>query len=104
MTTTAWSGGSARLVLELASELHAVVVSRLLGIHQNTADAWQRLAGLDLTCAAEITHRQESTATPARNAPARPQTAGLATGTQVQVYRRRCSHLRGHDDGSEGDE
>ncbi|AVI00132.1 hypothetical protein C5L38_34290 (plasmid) [Streptomyces sp. WAC00288] len=44
-------------LIELASELPAVVVSRLLGIHQNTADAWQRLTGQDHTYAAEITHR-----------------------------------------------
>ncbi|MGA5348689.1 hypothetical protein ACPCSQ_23915 [Streptomyces griseoincarnatus] len=45
-------------LIELASELPAVVVSRLLGIHQNTADTWQRLAGQDHTYAADITQRQ----------------------------------------------
>ncbi|WP_051716986.1 hypothetical protein [Streptomyces sp. NRRL F-5727] len=45
-------------LIELASELPAVVVSRLLGIHQSTADTRQRLAGQDHAYAADITHRQ----------------------------------------------
>ncbi|MFC7908335.1 site-specific integrase [Streptomyces nigra] len=45
-------------LVELASELPAVVVSRLLGIHQNTADTWKRLAGQDNSYAAEIANRQ----------------------------------------------
>ncbi|MER7540119.1 hypothetical protein ABTX77_35870 [Streptomyces sp. NPDC097704] len=45
-------------LIELASELPAVIVSRLLGIHQSTADTWQRLAGQDHCYAADITHRQ----------------------------------------------
>lgn len=28
--------------MDIAAELPAVVVSRLLGFHQNTADLWQR--------------------------------------------------------------
>ncbi|MER8036580.1 hypothetical protein [Streptomyces hydrogenans] len=46
-------------LIELASELPAVVVSRLLGIHQNTADTWHRLAGQDYTYAVEIAHRSD---------------------------------------------
>lgn len=44
-------------LVELASELPAVVVSRLLGIHQNTADAWRHIAGLDNAYAAVLTCR-----------------------------------------------
>ncbi|MGW7594861.1 hypothetical protein [Streptomyces rubiginosohelvolus] len=44
-------------LVELASELPAVVVSRLLGIHQNTADTWKRLAGQDNDYAAEVARR-----------------------------------------------
>lgn len=32
-------------------------VSRLLGVHQNTADTWRHIAGLDNTCAAVLTRR-----------------------------------------------
>ncbi len=45
-------------LIELASELPAVVFGRLLGIHQNTADTCHRLAGQDHTYAADITRRQ----------------------------------------------
>ncbi|MEU3199533.1 MULTISPECIES: hypothetical protein [unclassified Streptomyces] len=34
-------------LVELASELPAVMVSRLLGVHQNTADSWKRIGGQD---------------------------------------------------------
>jgi hypothetical protein len=34
-------------LVEPASELPAVVVSRLLGIHQTTADTWKRIGGQD---------------------------------------------------------
>ena len=44
-------------LVELASELPAVVVSRLLGIHQNTADAWRRIGGQDGSYAAELACR-----------------------------------------------
>jgi hypothetical protein len=44
-------------LVELASELPAVVVSRLLGIHQNTADTWKRIAGRDNSYAAEVAKR-----------------------------------------------
>ncbi|MFF9403816.1 hypothetical protein [Streptomyces sp. NPDC014744] len=47
-------------LIELASELPAVVVSRLLGIYQNTADTWKRLAGQVNTYAVEVTSRQQS--------------------------------------------
>ncbi|MFE4369741.1 hypothetical protein ACFRMN_16215 [Streptomyces sp. NPDC056835] len=43
--------------VELASELPAVVVSRLLGIHRNTADTWKRLVGQGNTYAAEVASR-----------------------------------------------
>jgi len=36
-------------LVELASELPAVVVSRLLGVHQTTADTWKRIGGQDNT-------------------------------------------------------
>ncbi|MER7742565.1 hypothetical protein ABTX34_30375 [Streptomyces sp. NPDC096538] len=41
-------------LVELASELPAVMVSRLLGVHQNTADPWKRIGGQDNTYAAEL--------------------------------------------------
>lgn len=44
-------------LVELASELPAVVVSRLLGVHQNTADAWKRIGGQDNAYAAEVASR-----------------------------------------------
>ncbi len=44
-------------LVELASELPAVVVSRLLGVHQTTADTWKRIGGQDNTYAAEIAQR-----------------------------------------------
>jgi hypothetical protein len=44
-------------LVEPASELPAVVVSRLLGIHQNTADAWRRIGGQDGSYAAELACR-----------------------------------------------
>lgn len=44
-------------LVELASELPAVVVSRLLGIHQNTADTWRHISGQDNTYASEIARR-----------------------------------------------
>lgn len=44
-------------LVELASELPAVVVSRLLGIDQNTADTWKRIGGQDNTYAAEVADR-----------------------------------------------
>lgn len=44
-------------LVELASELLAVIVNRLLGIHQNTADTWRRIGGQDNNYAAEIAHR-----------------------------------------------
>ncbi|MFT9480258.1 hypothetical protein [Streptomyces sp. 11-1-2] len=43
--------------VELASELPAVMVSRLLGVHQNTADAWKRIGGQDNAYAAEVASR-----------------------------------------------
>ncbi|WP_406408372.1 hypothetical protein [Streptomyces sp. NBC_01643] len=43
-------------LVELASELPAVV-SRLLGVHQNTADAWKRIGGQDNAYAAEVASR-----------------------------------------------
>ncbi|MEU1223328.1 hypothetical protein [Streptomyces microflavus] len=45
------------LVELVASELPAVVVSRLLGIHQNTADTWRHISGQDNTYASEIARR-----------------------------------------------
>jgi hypothetical protein len=44
-------------LVELASELPAVVVSRLLGVHQNTADAGKRIGGQDNAYAAEVASR-----------------------------------------------
>lgn len=44
-------------LVELASELPAVVVSRLLGIRQNTADTWSYISGQDNTYASEIARR-----------------------------------------------
>ncbi|MER6350111.1 hypothetical protein ACWC10_36855 [Streptomyces sp. NPDC001595] len=44
-------------LVELASELPAVMVSRLLGVHQNTADSWKRIGGQDNAYAAEIASR-----------------------------------------------
>jgi hypothetical protein len=44
-------------LVELASELPAVVVSRLLGVHQNTADAWKRIGVQDNAYAAEVASR-----------------------------------------------
>ncbi|MFJ2198499.1 hypothetical protein [Streptomyces violaceusniger] len=43
--------------VELASELPAVMVSRLLGVHQNTADAWKCVGGQDNAYAAEVASR-----------------------------------------------
>ncbi|MET9607221.1 hypothetical protein ABZZ17_19395 [Streptomyces sp. NPDC006512] len=45
-------------LVELASELPAVVVSRLLGIHQNTADTWERIAGRANSYTAEVANRR----------------------------------------------
>ena len=45
------------VLVEPASELPAVVVSRLLGVHQTTADTWKRIGGQDNTYAAEIAQR-----------------------------------------------
>ncbi|MEU8927882.1 hypothetical protein AB0D10_44465 [Kitasatospora sp. NPDC048545] len=45
-------------LMDLAAELPAVVVSRLLGFHQNTADTWQREAtGSGTEYAADLTRR-----------------------------------------------
>lgn len=45
-------------LIELASELPTPIISRLLGLHQKTADSWSREAGTaDAEYAAEITHR-----------------------------------------------
>ncbi|MGW3950180.1 hypothetical protein ACWEKM_04225 [Streptomyces sp. NPDC004752] len=44
-------------LVELASELPPVVVSRLLGIHQSTADVWQRIVGHGNTYAADVARR-----------------------------------------------
>ncbi|MFD7954318.1 hypothetical protein ACFV4X_12565 [Streptomyces ardesiacus] len=45
-------------LMDLASELPPVVLSRLLGFHQNTADAWQREAtGFGADYAADLTRR-----------------------------------------------
>lgn len=50
-------------LVELAYELPAVMVSRLLGVHQNTADSWKRIGGQDKAYAAEVASRQQSTVT-----------------------------------------
>ncbi|MEU3265720.1 hypothetical protein [Streptomyces bacillaris] len=47
-------------LVELASELPAVMVSRLLGVHQDTADSWNRIGGQDNVYAAEIASRKQS--------------------------------------------
>jgi hypothetical protein len=44
-------------LVELASELPAVMVSRLLGVHQSTADSWKRIGGQDNAYAAEVASR-----------------------------------------------
>lgn len=45
-------------LIEIASELPAYVISRLLGFHQTTADQWQRdNQGYGAAYAAELTHR-----------------------------------------------
>ncbi|MEU0110612.1 hypothetical protein ABZ313_35350 [Streptomyces sp. NPDC006251] len=49
--------GSCSALVELASELPAVVVSRLLGVHQTTADTWKRIGGQGNTYAGEIAQR-----------------------------------------------
>ncbi|MFD8897548.1 hypothetical protein [Streptomyces ardesiacus] len=48
-------------LMDLASELLPVVLSRLLGFHQNTADAWQREAtGFGAEYAADLTCRSRA--------------------------------------------
>lgn len=44
-------------LVELASELSTVMVSRLLGVDQNTADAWKFIGGQDTAYAAEVNRR-----------------------------------------------
>ncbi|MFI7359529.1 hypothetical protein ACIBTP_37045 [Streptomyces avidinii] len=48
-------------LVELASELPAVMVSRLLGIHHNTADSWKRIGGQDNAYAADVASRHQPT-------------------------------------------
>lgn len=44
--------------MELAAELPAYVIGRLLGFHQTTADQWQRdNQGYGAAYAAELAHR-----------------------------------------------
>ncbi|MEU3252417.1 hypothetical protein [Streptomyces sp. NPDC006997] len=45
----------------MASELPAVMVSRLLGVHQDTADSWKHIGGQGNVYAAEAASRPEST-------------------------------------------
>ncbi|PNV35879.1 hypothetical protein C1708_29125 [Streptomyces sp. DH-12] len=42
-------------LVEPASELPAVIASRLPGVHQNTADSWKCIGGQDNACAEEVT-------------------------------------------------
>ncbi|MDI3408941.1 hypothetical protein [Streptomyces cavernicola] len=52
-------------LIELAGELPAVVVSRLLGLCQTTADTWQRIAAADdAVYATVLVHRQRGRRTP----------------------------------------
>ncbi|WP_257895391.1 hypothetical protein [Streptomyces anulatus] len=44
-------------LVELASELPATMVSRLLGVHQSTADSWKRIGGQYNAYAAGVASR-----------------------------------------------
>ncbi|GGR55425.1 hypothetical protein [Streptomyces griseomycini] len=65
-------------LVELASELPALVVSRLLGVHQNTADSWNRIGGQDNAYAAEVASRPYPTPPTCLSSP--PRRAGSWKG------------------------